>query len=106
MFFFWKELITATKRVKGGERWGGRKGEKISRQSIKSYESSTILRTVKNLGTGVIISYKNTPLPTALENKAKTDKKVKVIFRVNLLLVNLLGKLTSSVIYSTPNPFS
>lgn len=77
MFFFWKELITATKRVKGGKRWGGRKAEKISRQSIRSYESSTILWTVKNLGRGVITICKNAPLPTALENKAKKNKKVK-----------------------------
>lgn len=105
MFFFWKELITATKRVKGGERWGGRKGEKISRQSIKSYESSTILWTVKNLATGVTIIYKNAPLPLALESKAKTNKKVKVIFRINLSLANLLGKLTSFVIYFAPDPF-
>lgn len=45
--------------------------------SIRSYESSTILWTVKNLGRGVITIYKNAPLPTALENKAKKNKKVK-----------------------------
>lgn len=69
LFFLWKELITATKRVKEREGWDGRKGEKISRQSIKSYELSIMLWTVRNLGRGAVTyTYKDAPvLITPLE---------------------------------------
>lgn len=77
MFFLWKELITATKRVKKGERWGGRKGEKISRQSIKSYELCTMLWTVRNLGTE--LAFMKCPNPTAFE-EGKANKGVSYLY--------------------------
>lgn len=69
------------------------------RENIKTrhkfYELPTILWTVRNLGTGVIIIYKNVPLHTASENKAKANKRVNVTFMINLLLAEILRKLTS-----------
>lgn len=72
LFFLWKELITATKRVKKGERWGRRKGEKISRQSIKSYKLSIMLWTVRNLGKG--LSFTKMPHSLQPQRMAKQTK--------------------------------
>lgn len=89
LFFLWKELITATKRVKKGERWGGRKGEKISRQSIKSYELSTMLWTVRNLGKE--LSFTKMPQSLQPQRKAKQTKgwKLSLLTFINLLLADI-----------------